>query len=395
MPSGLALRILFFWVPVTYTVCLFRPFYLFQIKNFSGKQMPYKDSQKQKEARRRYYLKNKHNIVDVPNFPPIKIPDSIKETKYPGYYIGVDGKAYRCPGKYDRNAEINEYGLIPLSTHLRGNPSHKKYQYPAINVTLRDESGKYLRQKQMNIHRLVAETFIPNPHNYDSVDHKDRNKHNNHVSNLEWCSIKDNKKSWKRDEEYKKNLSESAKKISVYGIGINDSDILCRNEKNYKRWLKILLNVKNKKNKICEEWKKFSKFNSWIEKQNLKDDSIIYVIKGNEYCPENCVITNYSLLNILSFKKTGKYPLGVSLSNPRKMKSIRYVARTSQQPYLGSYDSIEESHLEWQKQKIKEIQTLIMSENDDRILDILERVKNSIYDDILSDRETTKSIFIK
>lgn len=154
--------------------------------------MPYKDPQKQKEARRRYYLKNKHNIgtgkLDPPKFPPIKIPDNIRETQYPGYYIGDDGRAYRVPGKFDRNAELNEYGLIPLSTSLRGNPLDKRYQYPSINVTLRDENGKFLRQKKANIHRLVAEAFIPNPNNLSDVDHIDRNKHNNSISNLRWVS---------------------------------------------------------------------------------------------------------------------------------------------------------------------------------------------------------------
>jgi hypothetical protein len=42
------------------------------------------------------------------------------------------------------------------------------------------------------VHRLVAETFIPNPHNLGFVHHRDTNKFNCHVSNLEWCTLSEN-----------------------------------------------------------------------------------------------------------------------------------------------------------------------------------------------------------
>jgi hypothetical protein len=55
-----------------------------------------------------------------------------------------------------------------------------------LSVILTDDDGN---RKSFTVHRLVALAFIPNPdpEKFDCINHKDENKLNNDVSNLEWC----------------------------------------------------------------------------------------------------------------------------------------------------------------------------------------------------------------
>lgn len=59
---------------------------------------------------------------------------------------------------------------------------------------LRVHLSKNNKSKRISIHRLVAETFIPNPNNLPQVNHIDGNKQNNCVSNLEWCTNLENQR---------------------------------------------------------------------------------------------------------------------------------------------------------------------------------------------------------
>lgn len=48
------------------------------------------------------------------------------------------------------------------------------------------------KRKNIYVHRLVAKSFIPNPNKFPVINHKDENKQNNCVDNLEWCTQKFN-----------------------------------------------------------------------------------------------------------------------------------------------------------------------------------------------------------
>ena len=51
---------------------------------------------------------------------------------------------------------------------------------------------KFHKRKGFSVHRLVAETFIPNPKHLKEINHIDGNKENNCIENLEWCTSSEN-----------------------------------------------------------------------------------------------------------------------------------------------------------------------------------------------------------
>lgn len=86
------------------------------------------------------------------------------------YFISNTGEIKNAKTNFVRKKSVNKEGYYQVGLSL-GSRENK----PCIRV-----------------HRAVAETFIPNPHKKPEVNHKDGNKLNNNVSNLEWCTNAEN-----------------------------------------------------------------------------------------------------------------------------------------------------------------------------------------------------------
>lgn len=141
---------------------------------------------------------------------PIEALDGRYEVSSLGRIRRTARVAYYSDG---RKRQLQEKILAP-HRHPKG--------YIIINLKQKDRSHTY------KLHRLVAITFIPNPNDYPEVNHKDENKANNCVENLEWCTHQYNSVYGTRIERLIKNRSsqvgrklseETKRKISIARTG--------------------------------------------------------------------------------------------------------------------------------------------------------------------------------
>lgn len=134
----------------------------------------------------------------------------------------------RVKSLYDKNGNYRKYIIQP----------RKKAIYLYVNLY---KNGKCKTKK---IHRLVAETFIPNPNNLHCVNHIDGNKHNNNVNNLEWCT-------------YSENTNKAIE------IGLFNKEVLFKNGKD-----NIMYNKHNKEHPSSVSILQFSLDNKFIKQWN-------------------------------------------------------------------------------------------------------------------------------
>lgn len=118
------------------------------------------------------------------------------------------------------NYEVNQFGEIRHKKRKKVLKPRSNNSYQYVNFKI---NGKNIN---FAVHRIVANAFIPNPNGYTEVNHKDYDKTNNCVDNLEWVSSSQNKQHAFLKKENKRSRGKAVNQYTKEGIFIKTFDTI-------------------------------------------------------------------------------------------------------------------------------------------------------------------------
>lgn len=124
---------------------------------------------------------------------------------YEGLYQISNSGNVRSLDRYETNGRTM---ILYKGKMLSKAISHSNKGYYIVSLSKKGKSTKKY------IHRLIAEAFIPNPNNYPCINHKNENKLDNRIENLEWCTDIYNINYGNRNKKASKNISKRIVQIS-------------------------------------------------------------------------------------------------------------------------------------------------------------------------------------
>ena len=155
-------------------------------------------------------------------------------------------------------------------------PTKDRYGYLTVTLNCNGKS------KTIKIHRLVAQAFLPNPDNLPQVNHKDEDKTNNNVDNLEWCTAKYNVNFGTRQERYRNTMLE---KGHWSGLSREEYEKKRYQENKDKRKDSQRKYYQKNKDRICDKVKEYSQKN----KEKIREYHHQYYLKKKEENIQNNV----------------------------------------------------------------------------------------------------------
>lgn len=112
-------------------------------------------------------------------------------------------------GKY----QVSNLGHVRNTNNLNDNDGGVLHPGALYNGYYRVTLSNGENTKREYVHRLVAKAFIDNPNNYPQINHKDENRLNNNVDNLEWCTDKYNANYGNHNKHISESLLKGSSKI--------------------------------------------------------------------------------------------------------------------------------------------------------------------------------------